>query len=64
MVKIVKLDYDYSSVLFSRFGHSVFFLFANMKKGLEEKRLASLKEVITETNVYFAKFEKSYFWKD
>jgi histone-lysine N-methyltransferase SETMAR len=38
-----------------------FFLFPNMKNWLGGKRFRSNEEVITETEAYFAEFEKSYF---
>lgn len=40
---------------------SDFFLFPNMKKWLGGKRFAANEEVISETEAYFAEFEKSYF---
>ena len=63
MAKIHKLGYEllprpaYSPDLAS----CDYFLFQNLKKCLVGKRFGSNEEVITETNAYFERLEKTYY---
>ena len=65
MVKLDSLGYEFLShpLYSSDLSPSDYYLFHNLKRWLQEKRFHTNEEVISETETYFAEFDKSYYSK-